>query len=176
MYLCIRLLLQEQRNKIFVDFVKVGGNIQDLVCRFEASLEENQQSKVQWGFRPEKWLQDRHGEKKATKLKARKEQLGFFFGCTHVLFPSLSKRTSGCCILVRPQNTRLIQDPELPDDPDEKLYFTMINLDMANITEVKRMTKLEMEGCIDQAGLDVFVKAPPIQKVQTNIKTETTIS
>ena len=58
-------------------------------------------------------------------------------------------------------NPRWIQDPELPDDEEEKLYFTMINMDMSNLTEVRRLTKLEMEGCIDQAGLDEFVKACP---------------
>lgn len=64
-------------------------------------------------------------------------------------------------MVARPQlsNLRWINDPELPEDDDEKLYFTMINLDMSNITEVQRLTKLEMQGCIDQAGLDEFVKA-----------------
>ena len=54
---------------------------------------------------------------------------------------------------------RHIPDPELPDDPDEKLFYTIINLDMSNFTEVKRVTKLEMEGKIDQDGLKEFVKA-----------------
>ena len=84
-------VLQEQRNKIFVDFVKVGGDIQELVVNFQASLEESQQSRVQWGFRPEKWLCDRHGDKKAAKLKARKEQLGLSFGCTHFFPQPLQK-------------------------------------------------------------------------------------
>lgn len=52
-----------------------------------------------------------------------------------------------------------MQDPEVPDDPEEKLFWTMINLDMSNISEVQRVTKLEMQGCIDQAGLDEFAKA-----------------
>ena len=60
---------------------------------------------------------------------------------------------------------RWIQDPELPDDEEERLYFTMINMDMSNLTEVRRLTKLEMEGCIDQAGLDEFVKACPTKNV-----------
>jgi len=54
---------------------------------------------------------------------------------------------------------RLIQDPELPDDEEEKLYFTMINLDLSNVSELKRLTKLEMEGCIDEEGLKEFTKA-----------------
>lgn len=45
------------------------------------------------------------------------------------------------------------------DDADEKLYYTIINLDMSNFTEMKRMTGLEMEGKIDQEGLSEFVKA-----------------
>ena len=76
-------LPQESRNKIFVDFVKVGGDIKELVVRFEASLEESQQSRIQWGFRPTKWLADRHGDKKAEKLIKRKQALGLCLGCIH---------------------------------------------------------------------------------------------
>ena len=35
----------------------------------------------------------------------------------------------------------------------------MINLDMSNVSELKRITKLEMEGCIDEEGLKEFTKA-----------------
>lgn len=54
---------------------------------------------------------------------------------------------------------RFIQDPEVPDDPDEKLFFVIINLDVSSITELRRITQLEIEGNIDAAGLKEFVKA-----------------
>ena len=72
-----------------------------------------------------------------------------------------------CSMCKWPRQPRWIQDPELPDDEEEKLFFTMINLDMSNITEVRRLTKLEMEGCINQAGLDEFVKAFPISHIKS---------
>lgn len=53
---------------------------------------------------------------------------------------------------------RTIPDPELPDDPDEKLYFTLIDLDISNTSEYARLTKMECEGCIDEQGLQEFVK------------------
>ena len=56
--------------------MQVGGDVSQLVMRFEASLSESQTSEIKWGFRPEKWLQDRHGEKKAKKLIERKMSLG----------------------------------------------------------------------------------------------------
>ena len=78
------LTAQEQRQKIFVDFVKVGGNVDHLRLKYEAGLTEAQSSNIQWGFRPEKWLEDRHGTKKAKKLIARKMTLGLFPSCTQV--------------------------------------------------------------------------------------------
>lgn len=61
--------------------------------------------------------------------------------------------------MVKPQ-PRFIQDPELPDDSDERLWFTIVNLDLSNISELRRITKLEMEGTIDKAGLEEFTKVP----------------
>lgn len=54
---------------------------------------------------------------------------------------------------------RFIQDPEVPDDPEEKLYFVIINLDVSNMTELRKITQLEIEGAIDKDGLKEFVKA-----------------
>ena len=78
------LTAQEQRQKIFADFVKVGGNVDHLVLKYEAGLTEAQSSNIQWGFRPEKWLEDRHGSKKAKKLIARKMTLGLSPSCTQL--------------------------------------------------------------------------------------------
>ena len=47
----------------------------------------------------------------------------------------------------------------MPDDPDELLFFTLVNLDIKNTSEYSRLTRMEMEGCIDEAGLQEFVKA-----------------
>lgn len=57
------------------------------------------------------------------------------------------------------QRPRTVADPELPDDKEERLFFTMINCDVSSITELKRITQLEMEGCIDKEGLKEFTKA-----------------
>ena len=41
---------------------------------------------------------------------------------------------------------RTIPDPEFPGEPDEKLYFVMVELNMDDIKELKRVTMLEMHG------------------------------
>jgi hypothetical protein len=79
---CQSPIPQDQRQKIFADFVKVGGNVEHLVLKYEAGLTESQASNIKWGFRPEKWLEDRHGAKKAKKLINRKLSLGLLPGCT----------------------------------------------------------------------------------------------
>ena len=40
--------------------------------------------RAQWGFRPDKWLQDRHGDRKASKLMDRKKALGLILSCNKV--------------------------------------------------------------------------------------------
>lgn len=47
----------------------------------------------------------------------------------------------------------------MPDDPEEKLYFVIISLDVSNISELRKITQLEIEGKIDKDGLKEFVKA-----------------
>ncbi|CAK9052372.1 Uncharacterized protein SCF082_LOCUS28656 [Durusdinium trenchii] len=132
---------QESRNKLFIDYVKCGGDVNEIMVKHEQTLRESTTSQVQWGFRGEQWMISRHGEKKAQKLIARKKELGL-----------------------------LIQDPELPDDKDERLYFTLINLDMANISEMQKLTRMEIEGCIDQAGLDEFVKGGGVLDPSAGLK------
>lgn len=53
---------------------------------------------------------------------------------------------------------RTIPDPEFPGEPDEKLYFVMVELNMDDIKELKRVTMLEMQGSLDQDGLKAFVE------------------
>lgn len=78
---------QESRGKLFVDYVKLGGCAERLILHYEASLKESQSTSIKWGFRPAKWLEDRHGSSKAKKLMDRKIQLGLFPSCT-LCFPS----------------------------------------------------------------------------------------
>ena len=56
-------------------------------------------------------------------------------------------------------NFRTIPDPELPPDSGELLFFVLVELDFANISEIKRVCELEMQGGIDKTGLKEFVKA-----------------
>lgn len=155
---------QESRSKLFVDHVKLGGDVSKLVSHFSAELSESQSSTIKWGFRPLKWLEDRHGVSKAAKLVERKKSLGLFLD-SMFSFPILSNfhpfplwafpKFTASQNMPTWIDPRLIQDPELPDDPDERLFFTMINLDMSNVSELKRITRLEMEG------LKAFTKAIP---------------
>ena len=55
---------------------------------------------------------------------------------------------------------RTMQDPEFPDDPKEKLYFVLVEFNVEDIRELKRITQLEMAGTLDQDGVKAFVEAP----------------
>lgn len=52
--------------------METDGDTEAIKARFQARLEESQKSEVKWGFRPYKWLCDRHGDKKADKIVKRK--------------------------------------------------------------------------------------------------------
>lgn len=54
---------------------------------------------------------------------------------------------------------RTVQNPELPDDPTELLFFVLVELNVENIAELKRITSLEMEGTPDSDQLKQFVEA-----------------
>ena len=56
--------------------MELGGDVEQMIVRFEARHEETRKSKTSWGFRPEKWIEDRHGERKAKLLIEKKENLG----------------------------------------------------------------------------------------------------
>ncbi|CAK9079159.1 unnamed protein product, partial [Durusdinium trenchii] len=131
----------EGRAKLFEEYVKCDGDVSQILLRHEQSLREATRSELKWGFRGEKWLVDRHGQKKADKLMEKKRALGLH-----------------------------IQDPELPDDKDERLFFTLISLDVANISEFSRLTRLEMEGQIDEEGLREFVKGGGVLDPNSGLK------
>ena len=54
---------------------------------------------------------------------------------------------------------RTCQDPELPDDPEEKLYFVLVDLDYINSSEFRRATQLELKGKISEDQLAAFKEA-----------------
>ena len=73
---------QEGRKQLFKDYLDCEGDTEKVELRFLARVEDKQQSKIKWGFRPEKWMIDRHGERKAQKLIERKKSLGLTLICT----------------------------------------------------------------------------------------------
>ena len=59
-------------------------------------------------------------------------------------------------------NPRTIPDPEFPGDAEELLYFVLVELNVENISELRRACKLELEGTLDEEGLKQFVEAWPL--------------
>lgn len=58
---------------------------------------------------------------------------------------------------------RTIFDPELPGE-QEYLYFVMVELNMDDIRELKRVTQLEMKGTLDADALKTFVEVTWLNK------------
>jgi hypothetical protein len=58
----------------------------------------------------------------------------------------------------RANRLRTIPDPEFPGE-DESLYFVMVEFNMDDIRELKRVTQLEMQGTLDADGVKAFVDA-----------------
>lgn len=54
---------------------------------------------------------------------------------------------------------RTIGDPEFPDDPEERLYFVMVELNIEDVRELKRVTEMELSGTLDKDGVKAFVEA-----------------
>ena len=122
-----RLTTEEGRANLFVDYVKCGGNVDEIVARHEQSLTESQKSSVKYGFRSEKWLEDKYGCEKAKRIMAKKVSLGL-----------------------------TIADPE---EPEDSLYFCLIDIDVKNINEFKKVTSLEAKGQISPEMLTAFTEA-----------------
>ena len=55
---------------------------------------------------------------------------------------------------------RTIPDPECPGEEDEKLFFVMVELNMDDIRELRRVTQIEMQGTLDADGVKAFVEVP----------------
>ena len=144
------------RSNLFKDYVKLGGDANQMILKYEASLKESTKSKVRWGFKGEKWIMDQHGDRKGQKLIERKRKFNLLLGMSYLCLKGIlaSNALQSFCIVL----PRTIADPELPDDPDERLYFVLLDLDVSNSSEYQRLTKMECEGCIDESGLQEFVK------------------
>ncbi|CAK9066129.1 Midasin (Dynein-related AAA-ATPase MDN1) (MIDAS-containing protein) [Durusdinium trenchii] len=104
---------KETRDKIFLEYLDCGCNFAEVEARFEQKLEESQRTQVRWGFRNDQWLVKHHGERKANKIMARKKDLGL-----------------------------TIPDPEFPGE-DEHLYFVMVELNLDDIRELKRVEDIK---------------------------------
>ncbi|CAK9026640.1 Uncharacterized protein SCF082_LOCUS17588 [Durusdinium trenchii] len=52
-----------------------------------------------------------------------------------------------------------IQDPEFPDDEGELLYWVLVEFNLDDIKELKRITQLELQGSLDPEGVKAFVEA-----------------
>lgn len=157
---------QETRDKIFLEYLDCGCNFAEVEARFEQKLEESQRTQVRWGFRNDQWLVKHHGERKANKIMARKKDLGLNLGFTCIFAvtnpcttqSSLHVRSSNHRPIIQSSRPRTIPDPEFPGE-DEHLYFVMVELNLDDIRELKRVTSLELQGTLDPAGLKAFVEA-----------------
>ena len=98
-----------------------------IICKHEASLSESRKSQIKYGFRSEKWLNEKYGEEKAKRIMGRKVNLGL-----------------------------LIPDPE---EPEDNLYFCLIDIDLKNINELKRVTSLEAKGQVSEEMIKAFTEA-----------------
>ena len=122
-----RLTTEEGRASLFVDWVKCGSDVDSIICKHEQSLTESRSSQVKYGFRSERWLNEKYGEEKAKRIVGRKTNLGL-----------------------------LIPDPE---EPEDNLYFCLIDIDLKNINELKRVTSLEAKGQVSAEMVKAFTEA-----------------
>ncbi|CAK9011868.1 Uncharacterized protein SCF082_LOCUS11278 [Durusdinium trenchii] len=120
---------QETRRQLFVDFLNSDKDFKQVEAKFEARLMESQRTQVRYGFRNDQWLIKNHGQRKAEKIMARKKQLGL-----------------------------TIPDPEFPGE-DEVLFFVMVEFNIDDIKELRRVTQIELTGTLDADGLRAFVDA-----------------
>lgn len=52
---------------------------------------------------------------------------------------------------------RTMNDPEFPGE-DEFLFFVLVEFNIEDIKELKRITQLELTGTLDSDGLKAFVE------------------
>jgi len=56
-----------------------------------------------------------------------------------------------------PMLLRTMNDPEFPGE-DEFLFFVLVEFNIEDIKELKRITQLELTGTLDSDGLKAFVE------------------
>ncbi|CAJ1400261.1 unnamed protein product [Effrenium voratum] len=127
--LVAELKSEDGRDRLFQEYLDCGGDTNEVVVRASRRLEETQRTKLKYGFRNQQWLNTHHGEKRAQKIMQRKKALGLTIG-----------------------------DPEFPDDPEERLYFVMVELNIEDVRELKRVTEMELSGTLDKDGVKAFVE------------------
>lgn len=54
----------------------------------------------------------------------------------------------------------MAQDPELPHDPNELLFFVLIEFNMESMTELARVAEMELTGSLTSEVALAFVDAP----------------
>ena len=52
-----------------------------------------------------------------------------------------------------------MDDPEFPGE-EEYLYFVMVEFNIEDIRELRRITQLELTGTLDADGVKAFVEVP----------------
>ncbi|CAK9088364.1 Midasin (Dynein-related AAA-ATPase MDN1) (MIDAS-containing protein) [Durusdinium trenchii] len=127
---CPAKIVADTRRQLFADYLESGKDVKQVQARFEDRMIQAQRTTLRYGFRNETWLIKHHGERRARKIQERKKQLGL-----------------------------TIPDPEFPGEVDELLYWVMIEFNLDDVKELRRVTEIEMSGQHDSDGLKAFVEA-----------------
>ena len=160
--------VQETRRRLFNDYMDHGEDFAKVAAIFEQRLEESQRTTVKYGFRNDQWLKKHHGESKAAKIMERKKALGLNLGSLLFITTNPVHKHP---IQSRPHHIediappidhcsypRTIQDPEFPGDEEEKLFFVLVEFNVEDIKELRRITALELKGELDADGVKAFVE------------------
>ena len=78
--LLAQMKTEEGRQKVFETYVKSGCSKAETVLKVQQELIESQKTSLKYGFRNDVWLHKHHGERKASKIMARKKALGLKLG------------------------------------------------------------------------------------------------
>ena len=134
--------------QLFNDYMDHGKDFAQVEAIFKSRLEESQKTTVKYGFRNDQWLKKHHGEKKAEKIMARKKSLGLKLVSTIALLPTTFPALASQGFHVRFAHHSCQgrwRTPEFPGE-DEFLYFVLVEFNIEDIKELKRITQLELTG------------------------------
>ena len=73
-------LVQDGRDRLFLDYLDAGGNPDEILSRFTKRVEESVKSKLKWGFKPKSFLTERYGEAKGERIATKKKDMGLNLG------------------------------------------------------------------------------------------------